>query len=227
MLPDIDIPTSIFKISVDDVLRAQGADPDIIRTRRPAIVVITRQAITLGLQKARPMGWIKKLAVISTTHNQFKLDDSQVLTGELVMSQLAGSTAITFAIGTLGMALDHQISASMQEDPAFGFTLDTVGSMLADALAQKLEAHIRESVTGHNQTTSLALSPGLIGWSIDEGQPQIFKVLQPDPELVYLSQSAQMIPRKSISFVIGIGCLEGSGSPCDFCNLNQTCPNRK
>ena len=227
MLPDIHIPTSTFEITVDDVLRAQGADPEIIRARRPAILAATQQAITLGLQIAQPMGWTKKLVVLSARHNRFNLDDGQGLTGELVMDQLAGSTAVVFAIGTLGMALEHQITASIQEDTVFGFTLDTVGSVLAEILAHKLEDQIRAQVMVNHQTASLAISPGLVGWPIDEGQPQIFKDLQPDPDLVHLSPSAQMIPRKSISFVIGIGCPEGSGSPCDYCNMSQTCRSRK
>ena len=227
MLPGTSLLFSAFDITVDDVLCAQGADPEKIRARRPAIVETTQNAITLGLQIVQPMGWLKNLVVQSSRHNQILLEGGHKLTGELILSQLAGATAVTFAIGTLGMALERQIAVSMQEDPAFGFTLDTVGSVLAEALADQLETQIRTQAADHNQTTSLALSPGLIGWPVDEGQPQIFKVLEPDPGQITLSASSQMIPRKSISFVVGIGCPEGSGTPCDFCDLRLRCPNRK
>jgi hypothetical protein len=228
MLEVINIPVSAFQVEVDDILRAQGANPEIIRARRPAILEMTEKAIQLGLQKARPMGWIKSVDIQSSRHDRFILADGLVVKGDLLMNQLGGATRIIFAIGTLGMALDQQISASMQEDASFGFTLDTFGSFLAGALSHQLENQIRSDIgTAPAQSVSLALSPGLIGWPVDEGQPQIFKVIQPDPKLVHLSASSQMIPRKSISFIIGIGCPSGSGSPCDFCDLRERCPNRK
>ena len=131
----INIPASAFQVEVDDILRAQGANPEIIRARRPAILEMTEKAIQLGLQKARPMGWIKSVDVQSSRHDRFILADGLVVKGDLLMNQLGGATRIIFAIGTLGMALDQQISASMQEDASFGFTLDTFGSFLAGALS--------------------------------------------------------------------------------------------
>jgi len=228
-MPEVlNIPVSAFTVGVDDILRAQGANPEVIRARRPAIVEMTEKAIQLGLQKARPMGWIKSVDVRSSRHDRFILADDLVLKGDLLLNQLGGATRIVFAIGTLGLALDDEISAWMKEDASLGFTLDTFGSFLAEALAQHLEEQIRaEAAAVAGQAVSLALSPGLIGWPVDEGQPQIFNALQPDPRLVSLSASAQMIPRKSISFILGIGCPAGSGTPCDFCDLRERCPNRK
>ena len=227
MPPDVLIPAAEFPVTVDDILRAQGANPETIRARRPAIHEMTERAIRLGLQKAPPMGWVRNLDVQSSRHDRFILSGAVTLKGELVMAQLGGATRVAFAIGSLGIALDEQINLSMQEDPAFGFALDSFGSFLAEALAQRLEEQVRTAAAAQGLPASLALSPGLIGWPIDEGQPQIFKVLQPDPQLVRLSASAQMTPRKSISFIMGIGCLEGSGTPCDFCDLRERCPNRK
>jgi hypothetical protein len=227
MPQEIKFPASAFQVSVEDILRAQGANPEMIRVRRPAILEMTEKAIQLGLLKAAPRGWLKVVDVSGTHHDRFILANGLVIKGDLVMKQLGGATRIVFALATLGIALDEQISVSMQEDASFGFTLDTVGSFLAEALGQRLEEQIRSETAFQGQPVSLALSPGLVGWPVDEGQPQIFKVIQPDPELIRLSASAQMTPRKSISFIMGIGCPAGSGTPCDFCDLRERCPNRK
>jgi hypothetical protein len=227
MTAAIDIPVSIFNLTVEDVFRAQGANPAAICARRPALAEMTQEAIALGLQKAQPVGWVKELAVLSTQHNRMTLQDDHTLTGELILSQLAGSRSVAFVIASLGTEIDRQINESMQADTALGFALDTVGSILAEILAGHFESQIRADAAGSNQTASLPLSPGLIGWPVDEGQPQIFKVLQPDRNLIQLTASAQMIPRKSISFVMGIGCPESGGTTCDFCDLKERCPNRK
>lgn len=227
MVAEINFPCSIFNITVDDVLRSQGAKPELIRARRPDIVADTQKAIDLGIQMAHPMGWIRELTVHKMQHERIFLEGDQFLSGELILKHLAGSTAVVFVMGSLGMELEQQIAATLQEDSALSYTLDSVGSVLAEEFVQYLENTIRTLATDHNQTTSLALSPGLIGWPVDEGQPQIYQILQPNPELLRLLPSAQMIPRKSISFVMGIGCPQGSGTPCNYCDLQERCPNRK
>jgi hypothetical protein len=222
-----DISASIFNLAVADVFRAQGANPDLICARRPALAGMTQEAISLGLQKIQPVGWVKQLAVLSVQHNRMILEGNHSLTGDLILDHLAGSKSVAFVIASLGQEIDRQISESMRADAALGFALDTVGSLLAETLADYFESKIRAEAADHNQSVSLQLSPGLVGWPVNEGQPQIFNVLQPDRNLIQLTTSAQMIPRKSISFVMGIGCPESNGTICDFCDLKERCPNRR
>jgi hypothetical protein len=226
MTEKIEIPSSELVISVDDVLRAQGAKPEVIHARRPAIVESTQQAIEMGLQKVHLIGWLQELPVRAVTHDRIQLADGHVLTGSLVMQKLAGSTSVYFAIGTIGAGLEQYVTQNLQEDSAFCYILDTVGSVCAEKFGQYLESTIRKRAKAQEKLNSISISPGLIGWPVDEGQPQIFEVLQPEPELVQLSTSAQMLPRKSISFVMGIGCPEGKGTQCDYSELRDRCQNR-
>ena len=227
MTEAIRIPASIFNLTVEDVFRAQGADPAVLRSRRPALVETTQAAIELGLKIVRPVGWIKELEVLSTQHNRMILADDTILTGELVLNQLAGSRIIAYVIASLGPEMDEQISDSMKVDTGFGYALDTIGSILAESAGGYFESQIREKAARNKQSISLTLSPGLIGWPVDEGQIQIFKVLQPDQTLIQLNASSQMIPRKSVSYVMGIGCTESDGTTCDFCDQRDRCPNSK
>ncbi len=221
------LETLSIQIGVDDVLRAQGADPETIRRRRPGIVKLAEEVVELGRELLRPAVWLKTVAVRSFLHGRIDLEDGHSLRGALVAEQLAGSSAVAFAIGTLGDALEAQITARMKQDPSLGFFLDAYGSAGAEALANQLEAHFRAEADAQNLPTSLPLSPGLIGWPIEQGQPQIFAVLQPDAAAIRLTPSGQMVPRKSFSFVMGLGCPQGVGSPCEFCGVRDTCPNRK
>ena len=226
MTEKIEIFPSELVISVDDILRAQGAKPEVIHARRPAIVESTAQAIEMGMQKVHLVGWLQELPVRTVTHDHILLADGHVLTGSLVMKKLAGSTSVYFAIGTIGTGIEQYVTQNIEEDSAFCYILDTVGSVCAEKLGQYLESTIRERSKAQQKLNSISISPGLIGWPVDEGQPQIFDVLRPEPELVQLSASAQMHPRKSISFVMGIGCPEGKGTQCDYCDLRDRCQNR-
>ena len=70
MTEKIEILPSELVISVDDVFRAQGAKPEVIHARRPAIVESTQQAIEMGLQKVHLIGWLLELPVLAVTHGQ-------------------------------------------------------------------------------------------------------------------------------------------------------------
>lgn len=64
----------------------------------------------------------------------------------------------------------------------------------------------------------------MIGWPIEQGQPQVFSLLNPAYVGVSLSQNAVMSPRKSLAMVIGVGVgLISTGIPCDQCAMRESC----
>jgi hypothetical protein len=64
----------------------------------------------------------------------------------------------------------------------------------------------------------------MVDWSVAEGQPQIFNLLGEDGSIVSLTPSFIMIPRKSLTMVMGLGVnLDSSGRTCDFCTMQATC----
>jgi hypothetical protein len=72
--------------------------------------------------------------------------------------------------------------------------------------------------------TTIPLSPGMIGWSVAEGQSQIFALLDAAEIGVGLTEHGVMIPPKSLSMVLGIGPNMGTaGSTCDYCSMRETC----
>ena len=64
----------------------------------------------------------------------------------------------------------------------------------------------------------------MVGWSVEIGQPQIFSNVEAEAIGVTLTDSAQMLPRKSTSLVLGFAPTPFElGTPCDFCALRDTC----
>jgi hypothetical protein len=67
----------------------------------------------------------------------------------------------------------------------------------------------------------------MVGWPVEQGQPQIFDLLDADEIGVRLTESMMMVPRKSLTFVLGIGKkLIAGGRTCDYCSLKGTCRYR-
>jgi hypothetical protein len=62
------------------------------------------------------------------------------------------------------------------------------------------------------------------GWPVEVGQRQIFEILNPSQIDIQLTASYLMIPRKSLSMVIGLGSnILEKGTTCDYCSMKETC----
>jgi len=61
-------------------------------------------------------------------------------------------------------------------------------------------------------------------WAVEVGQKQIFTLLDTEKIGLKLTSSSLMIPRKSVSMVVGLGpeVMKGAGT-CAYCGLRETC----
>lgn len=213
-----------LEIDVDMVLRGQGADPAVVRQRRPRLVEIAAHALTEGMQLMQSSVVYRILMVQNLRHETMLLEGGAKLTGTLIAEQMAQAQQVAVMVCTLGKALEDRISILMQSDPLLAFALDGFGTAAMESLGagicSKLEAEARE----RGSYASIPLNPGIIGWPVDVGQPQIFSLLDTSPIGVALNDSFQMIPRKSTSMILGISSSPfNAGRTCDFCGLLETC----
>ncbi len=192
-----------LNIDADLVLRGQGADPAIIRQRRPRLVEIAERAAVEGSSLIDPIAVYRTLPVTSVKHQQLTLAGGAQLTGSLLVDQLAPAQSVALIVCTIGARLDERISALMSSDPAYALALDGFGSVATEVLSVAVCHRLEEAAALNQQCVSVPLNPGMIGWPVDVGQPQIFSLLDTDAIGVTLNDSAQMIPRKSASLVRG------------------------
>ena len=211
-------------IDVDMVLRGQGADPVAIRPRQPRLIEIARRAVEQGMAWLDPMVIYLTLPVASLRHERLTLAGGSQLTGPLLAQHMARAQQIALIVCTIGPLLEQRVSSFMRSDPSYALALDGFGSVAAEALGVAICSRLEEQADGHGLHTSMPLSPGMIGWPVDVGQPQIFSLLDTEQIGVTLNESAQMIPHKSMSMVLGIGATPfNAGRSCDFCALRETC----
>jgi len=213
-----------LEVDADMVLRGQGADPAIIRARKPRLVALAVQALEEGRQLIEPVATYRVLPVKKMSHERIMLGGNARLTGPLLSQQLACAQEIALIVCTLGHRLEKRVSALLPEEPAYAFALDGFGSMAAEALGLAVCAGLEAEAHARGMYTSVPLNPGMIDWPVEVGQPQIFGALDAGRIGVTLNESDQMIPHKSVSMVLGISQYPfGEGWPCDFCSLNATC----
>jgi hypothetical protein len=213
-----------LNIDADMVLRGQGADPTVIRRRRPRLVEIAERAALEGAALIDPIAVYRTLPIASVKHQHLTLVDGAQLTGSLLVDQLASAQSVALIVCTIGSRLDERISALMMSDPTLALALDGFGSVATEALGAAMVHRLEETAAQQQQCVSVPLNPGMIGWPVDIGQPQIFSLLDTDAIGVTLNDSAQMIPRKSASMVLGFAPAPfTSGRACDFCALRNTC----
>ena len=211
-------------IDADMVLRGQGADPAAIRARQPRLVEMAERALNEGLSLIEPAVACRELPVVRLRHEALTLAGGAQLTGALIAQHLASAGRVALIVCTIGQALERRIAQTMRDEPAYALALDGFGSAAVEALGVAACALVEQQAGRDGWHTSLPLSPGMVGWPVDVGQWQIFSLVDTASIGVTLTEGAQMLPRKSISIVMGIGRTPFSeGRVCDFCALRETC----
>jgi hypothetical protein len=221
LLKDFDL-----KIGVDDILRGEGADPVIVRSKKPALL----NAAALALEQGRPMlhaaAVLQRSSVLEHRHERILLQDGRELSSPLVAHHLAGAQEVVLALTTIGLELEDYASSRMAKDPLLGMALDGLGNAAVEILGEQVCLQIGKQAQGFGLTASSPLSPGEPDWPVEIGQPQIFALLDPARVGISLTSSGMMIPKKSISFVVGIGPDMSREDFCELCSLNERCRYR-
>jgi hypothetical protein len=223
-------------LSPDDILRAQGADPQLVRQRRPVMLEVAEWAVQEGLPLLQPQVLYQEFTVQRVLHDRIYVQDDNAVenehlyvAGPLMTDHLLGARHVVAMLCTIGGQLEETAALVINEDMLRGLALDAAGSAAAEVLATMASHHFETQAATQGLKSSLPLNPGMIGWSVDEGQSQLFRLLEHERARqsgfpVTLSSTYMMQPRKTISLILGTGHeLTRSGRICDYCNLSETC----
>jgi hypothetical protein len=218
---------SDLMIDADAVLRGQGADPAIIRARKPALVQVAEEALRQGRPLLKPEVFYRRLAIEDKSGSQVELAGGGVLSGVQVAGMLSQAEQVIVAVATVGPEIDTYAGEVFKDDVVQGLALDGVGSAAVEALANWACRGFEEEAAGAGLQTTVPLNPGMIGWPIEVGQPEIFALLDEPHMSVTLNEYAMMQPGKSLSLVVGVGAaVRTGGIVCDTCGLRDTCRYR-
>lgn len=213
-----------IEISPEMVLKFQGADPELVRVRKPAAWNASERAVRQGSRLLQSMTIHRELDVVEVRHERLLLENNARLSGRGVSRMLRGASSVIICACTIGSGVEKAASDAFDDDPAFAFALDAYGSLAVDALASAFCTLVAQRAEAAGSRTTLPVNPGMEEWPVDTAQQQIFRLLDTSDAGITLTTSSQMVPKKSTSFVIGIGKeVTSEGRPCDFCTLRHTC----
>ena len=209
---------------VDAVLRGQGADAAVLRERNPRLVKVAEQALQEGISLLHPKVVYQTLATEGIQHERLLLHGGQRIESKLLVQHLAGASQVIVMLATIGEELEERVSRIWDANMVYALALDGTGSAAVEALANAACQFFEVQAAEDGLETSIPFSPGMVDWPVPEGQSQIFQLLGEEGSLVNLTPSFMMIPRKSLTMVMGVGAdMKSSARTCDFCTMRKTC----
>lgn len=152
--------------------------------------------------------------------------DAINLPGNAIKKHLNGCYEMAVMGVTLGAAADRLIRSSQIRDMASAVILDCGASVLIEQICDEFEEQIRKETNGF---LTGRYSPGYGDLPI-ETQDEMIRIIDGPRKIgLNVNQSHIMIPRKSVTAIIGIADhpVKGYLATCQECALRDTCTLRK
>ena len=158
------------------------------------------------------------------------IENSVVFESPTVSELLKKCEKVAIFLATINDPLEEVVGHLSEDNSTLQATvLDAVGSVAADQVAEVVEDKVRELANEQGLSVSRRFSPGYCGWDVDQ-QRAVFEVMNGNSMGIELTEECIMLPRKSVSGIIGIGTLskEVEGyNPCITSSNRNCCSYRR
>ncbi|MBP8959776.1 MAG: methionine synthase [Bacteroidales bacterium] len=125
--------------------------------------------------------------------------------GKIIISQLWKSESVAVFACTAGSRLSDRSKKLIEEKNLLeGYVFDVVGSEIVEAGADLMQEKLKIMMAAEGMLITNRYSPGYCGWDVSE-QDKLFSLIPDNYCGITLTNSALMIPLKSVSGIIGIG----------------------
>ncbi len=150
------------------------------------------------------------------------IDGTLFTTGKIVAGELAGADEAAVFVCTIGPGLENRAAELVKEgEPAPAFIVDSAASEFAERTAAVLHDHVAAVMGERSRGVTNRYSPGYCNWDVAE-QRLLFSLLPDGFCGIHLTESALMLPVKSVSGIIGTGTgVERRDYRCDRCGVEE------
>lgn len=213
------------EIGADQVLTGQGIDPRSLSPRLPVLREAAARAIETGASILDPRVASRRLPIERMEAATIQLAGGVAIHGEPVAERLGGASEVVFVVCTVGDAISRHASALMETDPVAALAIEGLACAGVEALAAGFCRGERKRAAGAGHRVTAPISPGMDEWPLDVGQGIVFRLVDAASIGVRLSESGQMRPCKSSSFIVGVGAgvSEEQHGSCERCGARPTC----
>lgn len=164
-------------------------------------------------------------AIKSVCGPRVVIEGSVTFESEVIARLLEQCEQVAVFALTIGNHLEGTVG-QLAED---GFVLqasvlDAIGSVAVESVADYVQDKVRRVSNSRGLSISQRFSPGYCDWELVQ-QKKVFQILGSETAGIGLSEECLMLPRKSMSAIIGIGPLEVEKyNPCKTCDNRDNCP---
>lgn len=212
-----------------ELLRREGIKeysrlrPEIRDVIKQLLIEVRRQRLV------QPAIAYEVYAVAKVERSRLHLEGGTILSAPMLTAALPGARELAIIVCTIGPQLEQKATRYSEEGEALrSLLLDGIGSAAVDSLVQEAVGLIALEASARGLEASSPLSPGMPGFPISE-QWQMLDLVRADDIGISLTSTATMMPRKSVSMVMGIGPHMPTWTQaevCARCSLKKTCPHR-
>ena len=145
----------------------------------------------------------------------FKMD-------RILTSQLRKAEKAAVFVCSIGTGMETWAKQMLRTgEPAMSYFVDTIASVTTENVTDLLHDRIAQKMSEHGLKITNRYSPGYCNWPVSE-QHLLFSLLPQNFCGITLTESALMLPIKSVSGVIGIGeSVEWKEYICDRCGMKD------
>ena len=171
----------------------------------------------------------REYAVERSTDGICIIGTNVVLKGENIARHLDGCSACILKAVTLGIGVDNLIRTLAFSDMSASVLCDSAASVLVEQVSTEQEGKLKNVYREKELFLTESYSPGYGDFPL-EANSDIEKLLMLSKRIgVTVTEDYLMLPRKSITAVIGISekNVKGSRATCESCKLYDKCTLRK
>lgn len=141
---------------------------------------------------------------------------------KIVTGQLKKAERVAVFVCTIGPGMEAWARQLLREgDAALSYVVDTIASVTVETATDRLHDHIGRHMLARGMRITNRYSPGYCDWSVSE-QSLLFSLLPENFCGVTLTESAFMVPMKSVSGMVGVGAgVKRVDYVCDTCGMKD------
>lgn len=215
----------IFKGDNREILRYLGAGKNSGEDMLPLIEKVKEEA-----KNILRFRWIYDVYSINQEYSGVILKNTEVLLkGHDIKNHLKNSSKCIILAATLGNEIDRKINYYQKFDMVKALIMNACATAFIEEGCDFVEGLVKEEYCSHNEDLTWRYSPGYGDLPLDI-QEELLKALQRKKDIgLYVSQSNMLIPKKSVTAIIGIipRGKKISKRSCDNCLGKNNCIYRK
>jgi len=159
-----------------------------------------------ALEIARPVGWLRQVAVRAVDGTRIELEGDAVLNSATLATLLRESSAVQLFVVTLGPQLDarvHELFEAM--DGLEGLFLDTAGWVVVQSALSAVRKRCAAKARSEGYRLTRRIGPGYLDWPLEE-QAIVFRALTGGDALTPMEvlESGAILPEKTLTGLFGL-----------------------